>query len=81
MAGGSHHGPSRARQGRGAVVRAKQAVFKGAEQVQRQTKEALEAADHYVRRSWAAIGVATVTGFVLGRVVGRRWRYFWQTGQ
>jgi ElaB/YqjD/DUF883 family membrane-anchored ribosome-binding protein len=37
------------------------------------TKRALEPADRYVRdRAWPAIGVATVGGFVLGFLVGRR---------
>lgn len=56
-----------------AIAATQEAVSKGAEQLQRQTRQALEAADRYVRdRTWPAIGVATVAGFVLGWLVGRR---------
>jgi ElaB/YqjD/DUF883 family membrane-anchored ribosome-binding protein len=51
----------------------RQAVLEAAEQVQRQTLEAIEAGDNFMRqRPWEAIGVASAAGLALGFVLGRR---------
>ena len=40
---------------------------------QRQIKEALEAADRYVRdQPWEAIGIAAIAGLAMGLLLGRR---------
>ena len=45
----------------------------GAEQAQRQTREALEAADRYVRaQPWEAISIAAIAGLAIGLLLGRR---------
>jgi ElaB/YqjD/DUF883 family membrane-anchored ribosome-binding protein len=55
------------------VVTTKKAISEGADQVQRQAKEALEAGDRYVRdQPWEAIGIAAVAGLAIGFLVGRR---------
>ena len=55
------------------VATTKRAISDGTEQVQRQTKEALEAGDRYVRdQPWDAIGIAAVAGLAIGFLVGRR---------
>jgi ElaB/YqjD/DUF883 family membrane-anchored ribosome-binding protein len=56
-----------------AVATTKKAISGGAEQVQRQANEALDAGDRYVRdQPWEAIGIATVAGLAIGFLVGRR---------
>jgi ElaB/YqjD/DUF883 family membrane-anchored ribosome-binding protein len=56
-----------------AVATTKKAISEGAEQVQRQAKEALDAGDRYVRdQPWEAIGIAAVAGLAIGFLVGRR---------
>jgi ElaB/YqjD/DUF883 family membrane-anchored ribosome-binding protein len=56
-----------------AVARARRAVNERAAQVQRQTREALEAGDAYVRtQPWESVGVAAVAGLVVGMLLFRR---------
>jgi ElaB/YqjD/DUF883 family membrane-anchored ribosome-binding protein len=56
-----------------AVARARRAVNDRAAQVQRQTREALEAGDEYVRaQPWESVGVAAVAGLVVGMLLFRR---------
>ena len=56
-----------------AVASTKSAISEGAEQVQRQAKEALQAGDRYVRdQPWEAIGIAAIAGLAIGFLVGRR---------
>lgn len=56
-----------------AVATTKSALSEGADQVQRQAKEALQAGDRYVRdQPWEAIGVAALAGLAIGFLVGRR---------
>jgi len=55
------------------VAPTKKAVSHGAEQPQRQTREALEAADRYVRaQPWEAISIAAIAGLAIGLLLGRR---------
>ena len=55
------------------VETTKSAISEGAEQVQRQAREALQAGDRYVRdQPWEAIGVAALAGLAIGFLVGRR---------
>src|SRR5262249_22779138 len=54
-----------------AVANTKTAISEGAEQVQRQAREALQAGDRYVRdQPWEAIGVAAIAGLAIGFLVG-----------
>jgi ElaB/YqjD/DUF883 family membrane-anchored ribosome-binding protein len=56
-----------------AVAATKKAISDGAEEAQRQSKEALEAADRYVRdQPWEAIGIAAIAGVAVGFLLGRR---------
>jgi ElaB/YqjD/DUF883 family membrane-anchored ribosome-binding protein len=56
-----------------AIATTKKAISEGAEQVQRQANEALDAGDRYVRdQPWEAIGIAAVAGLAIGFLVGRR---------
>jgi len=56
-----------------ALATAKQAIADGADQVQRQAKDALQAGDRYVREQpWQAIGVAALAGLAVGFLVSRR---------
>ena len=56
-----------------ALVTAKQAIADGADQVQRQAKDAVAAGDRYVREQpWQAIGIAALAGLAVGFLVSRR---------
>jgi ElaB/YqjD/DUF883 family membrane-anchored ribosome-binding protein len=56
-----------------AVARARLAVSERAAQVQRQTRDALQAGDAYVRtQPWESVGVAAVAGLVVGMLLFRR---------
>lgn len=56
-----------------ALATAKQAIADGADEVQRQAKDALQAGDRYVREQpWQAIGVAALAGLAVGFLVSRR---------
>jgi ElaB/YqjD/DUF883 family membrane-anchored ribosome-binding protein len=56
-----------------AVARARAAVSERAAQVQRQTRDALQAGDAYVRtQPWESVGVAAVAGLVVGMLLFRR---------
>jgi len=56
-----------------ALATTKTAISEGAEQVQRQAREAIQAGDRYVRdQPWEAIGVAAVAGLAIGFLLGRR---------
>jgi ElaB/YqjD/DUF883 family membrane-anchored ribosome-binding protein len=56
-----------------AVARARQAVSERAAQVQRQTRDAFQAGDAYVRtQPWESVGVAAVAGLVVGMLLFRR---------
>ncbi|HEY2675336.1 MAG TPA: hypothetical protein VGI65_00100 [Steroidobacteraceae bacterium] len=55
------------------IAAVRQAIFDGAGQIQRQTQEAIEAGDNFIReRPWKAIGVASAAGLAIGLVLGRR---------
>jgi ElaB/YqjD/DUF883 family membrane-anchored ribosome-binding protein len=55
------------------VSSAKLALVGRAEQIQRQTREALTTGDRYVRdRPWQSIGVAAAVGLIAGFLVARR---------
>jgi ElaB/YqjD/DUF883 family membrane-anchored ribosome-binding protein len=56
-----------------AVARARRVLNDRAAQVQRQTREALQAGDEYVRsQPWESVGVAAVAGLVVGMLLFRR---------
>ena len=56
-----------------AVAATKRALAERAGQVRRQAGERLEAGDRYVReQAWQAIGVAAISGLVIGLLLGRR---------
>ncbi len=56
-----------------ALATAKQAIADGADQVQRQAKDAVAAGDRYVREQpWQAIGIAALAGLAVGFLVSRR---------
>jgi ElaB/YqjD/DUF883 family membrane-anchored ribosome-binding protein len=56
-----------------AVARARRAVNERAAKVQRQTRDALQAGDEYVRtQPWESVGVAAVAGLVVGMLLFRR---------
>jgi ElaB/YqjD/DUF883 family membrane-anchored ribosome-binding protein len=56
-----------------AVARARRVVNERAAQVQRQTRDALQAGDEYVRtQPWESVGVAAVAGLVVGMLLFRR---------
>jgi ElaB/YqjD/DUF883 family membrane-anchored ribosome-binding protein len=56
-----------------AVGRARQALNERAAQVQRQTRDALQAGDEYVRaQPWESVGVAAVAGLIVGMLLFRR---------
>jgi ElaB/YqjD/DUF883 family membrane-anchored ribosome-binding protein len=53
-----------------AVTSAKRSLASGAEQVQQQARDALEASDRYVHnRPWEAIGIAALAGIAVGFLV------------
>jgi len=53
-----------------AVTSAKRSLASGAEQVQQQARDALEASDRYVRtQPWDAIGIAALAGIAVGYLV------------
>ena len=53
-----------------AVTSAKRSLASGAEQVQQQARDALEASDRYVRtQPWEAIGIAALAGIAVGFLV------------
>jgi ElaB/YqjD/DUF883 family membrane-anchored ribosome-binding protein len=53
-----------------AVVSTKRTIATGADQVQRQAKEAFDASDRYVRNQpWEAIGIAALAGIAVGFLV------------
>jgi ElaB protein len=55
-----------------AIATTKTSIADGAEQVQRQAKEAFEAGDRYVRNQpWEAIGIAALAGLAVGFLVAR----------
>ena len=57
----------------GAIATAKKAIGDGADQVQRQAQEAMNASDRYVREQpWQAIGIAALAGLAVGFLVSRR---------
>ena len=56
-----------------ALATAKQAIADGADQVQRQAKDALQAGDRYVREQpWQAIGLSALAGLAVGFLISRR---------
>ena len=56
-----------------AIAATKQALAERADQMRRRTNETFEAGDRYVHdRAWSAIGVAAVSAFIVGLLVGRR---------
>ena len=56
-----------------AVVSAKRSIASGAEQVQRQAKDAFDASDRYVHdQPWEAIGIAALAGVAVGFLISRR---------
>jgi len=56
-----------------ALATTKKAIADGADQVQRQAKDALDAGDRYVRdQPWQAIGIAAIAGLAIGFLVSRR---------
>lgn len=57
-----------------AVASTRRSIATGAEQVQRQAKEAFDASDRYVHNQpWEAIGIAALAGIAVGFLVsGRR---------
>jgi ElaB/YqjD/DUF883 family membrane-anchored ribosome-binding protein len=55
-----------------AIATTKTSIADGAEQVQRQAKEAFLAGDRYVRNQpWEAIGIAALAGLAVGFLVAR----------
>jgi len=57
----------------GALSSAKAAIAQGSARIQRQTKDALNAGDGYVREQpWRAVGIAATAGILVGFLVGRR---------
>lgn len=55
------------------LTAAKQAISDGADQVQRQARDAVMAGDRYVHEQpWQAIGVAAIAGLAVGFLVARR---------
>jgi len=56
-----------------AISATKQALAERTDQVRRRTNETFEAGNRYVHdRPWPAIGVAAVSAFIVGLLVGRR---------
>src|SRR5580698_10641897 len=56
-----------------AVTSAKRSIAAGAEQVQRQAKDAFDASDRYVHdQPWEAIGIAALAGIAVGFLISRR---------
>ncbi len=56
-----------------AMASTRRAISQGAEQVQRQAREAFEVSDRYVRsQPWEAIGIAAIAGIAVGYLVSRR---------
>lgn len=56
-----------------AVQTTKQSISDGADQIQRQAREAFSASDRYVRNQpWEAIGIAALAGIAVGYLVSRR---------
>jgi ElaB/YqjD/DUF883 family membrane-anchored ribosome-binding protein len=57
----------------GGLADARQMLSDGAEQVQRQAREAVNAGGRYVSDNpWTAIGVAALTGLTVGYLIARR---------
>jgi ElaB/YqjD/DUF883 family membrane-anchored ribosome-binding protein len=57
----------------GALASTRSAIAESAAQVQRQTREAVQAGDRYVHdQPWEAIGIAGVAGLAIGFLLGRR---------
>jgi ElaB/YqjD/DUF883 family membrane-anchored ribosome-binding protein len=56
-----------------AVAATKKTITSGADQVQRQAKEAFDASDRYVRNQrWEAIGIAALAGVAVGFLLSSR---------
>jgi ElaB/YqjD/DUF883 family membrane-anchored ribosome-binding protein len=56
-----------------AVASTKKTIASGADQVQRQAKEAFDASDRYVRNQpWEAIGIAALAGVAVGFLLSSR---------
>lgn len=56
-----------------AVAATKRSITSGAEQVQRQARDAFDASDRYVRNQpWEAIGIAALAGLAIGFLVSSR---------
>jgi ElaB/YqjD/DUF883 family membrane-anchored ribosome-binding protein len=56
-----------------AIATAKKAIGDGADQVQRQARDAMKASDRYVHeKPWQAIGIAALAGLAVGFLLSRR---------